>query len=254
MEDYDESPIVIDGYSSVQAIRRSQKRTDARPPVAQRALPSRQDEGKSGKQAGAKIDHTVIPQKHEVVCYECEYVFMVSGSIKDTMCPKCHRSLRMEDLAIDGKWTESIRTIGTVNIKAETILEGAEIRARDIILAGNAENGIIRAGRKLELHKGAKFNIAKTRMMDLVIRKGADFAIPATISLRNLEVEGTLKARVFADGVVVIKRGAILDGELHTPHLVVEDGGGLKAQVVSGIRKDKAPERTPERGLVSNNK
>jgi len=244
MEDYDESPIVIDGFSSVQAIRRAQKRTDPRSAATAGETPENKAEGRDGKRAGAKIDHTVLPQKHEVVCYECDYIFMVSGRIQDTMCPKCHRSLRMEDLTINSKWSESIRTIGTVNIKAGTVLEGAEIRARDIILAGNAENGIIRAGRRLELHMGAKFNIAKTRMRDLIISKDADFSIPATVSLRNLEVGGTLKARIFADGVVVIKQGGILDGEVHTPRLVVEDGGGLKAQVVSGISRDRPSSRT----------
>ncbi|MDD4871600.1 MAG: polymer-forming cytoskeletal protein, partial [Kiritimatiellae bacterium] len=224
MEDYDERPIVIDGFSSVQAIRRAQKRTESRHSKKSAEIPDQQTENTHAKKSGVRIDHTVIPQKHEIACYECDYIFMISGRIQDTICPKCHKPLRMTNHVINNECTESVRTIGTIEVKAEGVLNGAEIRARDIILAGNAENGSIRAGRRLELCKGARFNIKKTRMKDLMIRKGGEFVIPSTISCRNLEVEGILKTRIFADGMVTIKRGGILDGELHTPHLVVEDG------------------------------
>jgi len=253
VEDYDESPIVIDGYSSVQAIRRAQKRAVHQASKTPDHAPDAQTEHAHKKKPGTRIDHTVIPQKHEVVCYECEYPFMMAGRIQDTMCPKCHKQLRMTDHIINGEWTEAVKTIGIIDFKAGGILKGAELRARDIILAGNAEDGSLKAGRKLELCKGARFNIAKVRMKDLVIRKGGDFAIKSAISCRNLEVEGALKARIFAEGIVTIKRGGVLDGELHTPHLSVEEGGGLKAAVVIGIGKDRTAKWNPEPELVVNN-
>jgi hypothetical protein len=253
MEDYDERPIVIDGFSSVQAIRRAQRRTDSKSSKTPDETQDQHKDNVRSKKSGVRIDHTVIPQKYEIVCYECDYLFMISGRIQDTICPKCHRPLKMTDHIIHGEWTESVRTIGTIDVKAGGVLNGAELRARDIILAGNAENGIIRAGRRLELCKGARFNIAKTRMKDLVVRKGGEFIIPSTISCRNIEVEGTLKTRIFADGMVTIKKGGILDGELHTPHLIVEDGGGLEAEVVIGIGKNRAIAGNIEPEIVINN-
>jgi len=252
MEDFEEHPIVIDGFSSVQAIRRAQRRTETDTPGRSGGKPDQQKENGHAKKAGARIDHTVIPGKHEIICYECDYLFMLAGRIQDTMCPKCHKPLKVTDHVIDGEWAESLRTIGTINIKEGAVLNGSELRARDIILAGNAENGIIRAGRRLELCKGARLNMAKTRMKDVFVRKGGEFEFSSTITLRDLEIEGSLKARIFADGLVIIKNGGTLDGELHTPHLVVEDGGGLKARVVIGIGKNRTTTHNIEPEIVTN--
>ena len=90
-------------------------------------------------------------------------------------------------------------------------------------------------------------------MKDLCIRKGGEFEISSTISCRDLDLEGKLKARIFADGMVRIKCGGILDGELHTPHLVVEDGGGLAAKVVIGIGGNSKPADQSEPKVVTNN-
>jgi len=253
MEDFDEHPIVINGFNSVQAIRRAERRTASETSKKHGNKPDLLIETAQEKKSGARIDHTVIPKKYEITCYECDYFFMVSGRIQDTMCPKCHKTLKVLDQTINGEWTESIRSIGTVELKEAAVLNGAEIRARDIILAGNAENGVIRAGRRLDLCKGARVNMAKTRMKDLCIRKGGEFDISTTISCRDLELEGKLKARIFADGIVRIKRGGILDGELHTPHLVVEDGGGLAAKVVIGIGGNKKSAQHAEPEVVTNN-
>lgn len=253
MEDFDERPIVIDGYNSVRAIRRAQRRNASESSRKSINKPDQKEETVQNKKSGARINHTVIPKKHEITCYECDYYFMVSGRIQDTMCPKCHKNLKAIDHTINGEWTDSVRTIGTVELKAEAVLNGAEIRARDIILEGNAEKGTIRAGRRLELRKGARLNMARTRMKDLCVMKGGEFELSSTITCRDLEIEGTLKARIFADGMVRIKCGGILDGELHTPHLIVEDGGGLEAKVVIGIGKKKDPAHDTEPEVVMNN-
>lgn len=253
MEDYDERPIVIDGYSSVQAIRRSQKRPGGIDASETGETPDGRREPPRSSKAGARIDHTVMPPRHEIACCECDYVFIMAGRITDTMCPKCHRQLKVTDHVIKSEWTEPIRTLGIIDIREDGVINGVELRGRDIILAGNAEKGIIRAGRRLELCKGARFNVAKMKMKDLLIRKGAEFEIQSTISCRNLEVEGFLKTRIFADGIVTIRQGGVLDGELHTPHLVVEDGGGLEAAVVIGVGKGRAATRSTEPEIVVNN-
>ena len=44
-------------------------------------------------------------------------------------------------------------------------------------------------------------------------------------------VEGELDAQIHADRSVVIRPGGVLRGEVHTSHLVIDEGGGLKARV-----------------------
>jgi hypothetical protein len=45
---------------------------------------------------------------------------------------------------------------------------------------------------------------------------------------RDVEIACTLRANLHATGVVTIRIGGLLEGELHGGHLVVEDGGGLR--------------------------
>lgn len=243
MSDFDESPPMIDGFSSVRAIRRAQKKKKKTAGGAEGTGDSSPEPVEGGNdRPPVHIDHTVLPDKHEVICYECDYAFVMPGRIQDTLCPKCHRPLKTRHFVIDAEWTETIKTIGTVELKPTAVLNGAEIRARDVILEGNAENGSIRALRRLELCPGARFTIARVKMRDLVVRTGGVFDIPAVIACRDLEVEGTLTAKIFADGVARVRNGGCLNGELHVPHLIMEDGCRVTARLVVGLGKGPAKE------------
>lgn len=236
---------VIDGFTSVQAVRRAGRRSKGsrtRPSrsklPAVEAKPEKKEKKKIRSKPATRIGHTVIPAKHEIVCYECGYTFTLQGRIHKPLCPKCHEFLDMTDHTIDSEWTKTIKTIGTVELKAEGVLKGAELIARDVILAGDAKDGAIRACRRLELCPGARFDIANVRMRDLVIRSGGKFTLRRKIVCRDLEIEGNFNARVYTEGIVTVKTGGFLLGEVHGPHLIVEEGGGLKAKVVVGIRKE----------------
>lgn len=228
---------MIDGFTSVQAVRRAAGRTgDARKRPSHTTPPAREknrQEDKKTRKRAARIGHTVIPAKYEIVCYECGYTFKLSGRVYNTICPKCHKRLKTLDYTIDREWAAEIKTIGTIEIKAGGVLKGAELTARDVILAGNAEEGTI-ACRRLELCPGARFDIATVKIRDLLIRSGGNFIITRKFACKNLEVEGQLKGRIFTDGIVTIRPGGFLRGELHGQHLVVQEGGGLKAKVAVG--------------------
>jgi len=230
-------PSVIDGFSSVQAVRHAGRSSNGpRTRPSRTTLPAttaKPDEKKNtvGKLA-SRIGHTVIPVKYEIVCYECAYTFTLTGRLQDTICPKCHALLDGSDHTIDREWTGTIKTIGTIELKPEGALKGGEFIARNVIIAGHAEEGIIQAYQRLALGAGATFDVARIRMKDLVIRKDGKFTITSKFTCRNLEVEGELKAKVFIEGIVRIRRGGFLRGEVYTPHLVVEEGGGLWAKVV----------------------
>jgi cytoskeletal protein CcmA (bactofilin family) len=222
---------VIDGFTSVQAMRRIERRAaQARQPATPKS-PAPVEPSPA-----AHFASSVMPQKYEITCYECGYLFALQGHVHDTLCPKCHRNLEALNLTIEGEWTVPVKTIGTVELKAGSVLKNVEINARDVILRGNAEDGTLVVTRRLEVHQGATLDIEKTSFRDLAIRSGGKFAFTKKIACRNLEVEGELTASIYSEGVITVRNGGLLKGEVHGPHLVIEEGGGLEARTVAGLK------------------
>jgi len=230
-------PNVIDGFSSIRAVRRADesghsRRFKTRPSQDRVPGPDREPGQKKKDAAPAsRIGHTVVPKKHELLCYECGYAFVIQGVIHYPICPKCHRTLIKDDLSIDNEWTGDVKTIGNVEIKSTGVITSGSITARDILIEGNAEQCVLHVGRRLELGHGARFDPAKTEFKDARIRPDARIKILHKFFCRNLTVEGELTATVFASGSVSVKSGGALLGSLNTARLTVEDGGGLKARL-----------------------
>lgn len=219
---------VIDGFASVQAVRRQR----ARGPGHARAVPEPPRKPEPPKPRNqARIGHTVVPTRHEIICYECDYAFTMSGRLDTTICPKCHEQLLMRDETITGAWAAPIRTIGTVDIQAGAVMKGADIIATDVILAGDARGATIRACRRLELCQGAAFDVSLLRVRDLLIRRGNRIVIKDDVVCRDLMVEGELKAQVFTKGTTTIAPGGLLRGAFRGAHLIVQEGGGLMAKI-----------------------
>lgn len=230
-------PLVIDGLSSVRAARRAgaagrgrsfRSRPSRNKPQQRKRTPSAQA---SGSTSASRIRQTAVPVKHELLCYECGYAFVIRGVIHNTICPKCHRKLLMDDVSIDSEWTGNVKTVGNVEVRKNGVIKSGSITARDIVLEGNAEQAVLYVGRRLELCRGALFDLEKTTFKDLKVSSGASITIRRKLTCRDLDVEGELKASVHSDGVVCIRTGGLLRGSVKAPRLVVEEGGGLKARL-----------------------
>ena len=231
-------PKVIDGFTSIQAVRRTRKRsTGPRLRPSRTRLPAveqRKKQKKSGLEPTARIGQTALPDKHEIVCYECDYAFILQGRLHDTICPKCRKSLQMTHHTIDRECSKTIKTIGSIELTPEGILKGAELIAKDVVLSGDAKEGRIRVWGLLTLCPGAKFDMSTISMKDLMIKSGGKFTVRRKMLCRNLDVSGSINAKIYTDGVVTIRTGGFLRGEIHGLHLIVEEGAGLKAKVFVG--------------------
>jgi cytoskeletal protein CcmA (bactofilin family) len=51
-----------------------------------------------------------------------------------------------------------------------------------------------------------------------------------------------LRAKLTATGTVTVKPGGSLEGEVQTEHLIIEDGGGLKAKARIGPKSEVVSE------------
>lgn len=243
-------PTVINGLASVRAATRAGsgskgpklRSADSKSPP--RRAPAKK---KPGVAPSRNIARTVLPEKHEIVCPDCGYAFKLQGRFEKTFCPKCRVTLEMTHHVIDKPWQGVIKTIGTVEIKKEGEIKGGRIVAGRVIVSGDITGADISACGRLELCKGAVLDPSKLKINDLVIRKDGTFRIPGTLACRNVQVEGTLRAKVFSEGVVTVKPAGLLQGEIHTAHLVVEAGGGLKARMYVSKAPGQEPNKTTAR-------
>ena len=231
----------LDSYATIRAVAHAKPAPKSKTPAPD--APASVDAPPSDAQKlGARVARTAIPVKHHIECYECNYKFQMHGRATSTSCPKCRTLLDLNDHTIDGECVDTIKTAGTIRIAPTGVLKSGNLIASEIVLEGILEGGRVRALRVLELGAGAIFSEKDVAAPDLRIAAGAEFKFKQEVKYRNIEIAGMLKAKLTATGVVTVKPGGLLEGEVHTEHLIIEDGGGLKAKARIGPKPKPAPE------------
>jgi len=227
-------PLVIDGFASVQAVRRAGKnRKKPHYGQSRTTLPAADKKARTGTKAGprAKIGHTVVPDIFEIVCYECGYTFNLRGRIQKTYCPKCRKTLVADEQIIESDWSGRVKTIGTVQVRNGGSLTKAHVVVGSLILDGRIEESTTKIGRRLELGSNASGDIAKIDTRDILIRADAKLSYRAKLRCENLIVEGDFRGTVEVSGLVTVMSGAFLQGRVKAARLLLHEGGGLKATV-----------------------
>jgi len=231
----------LDSYATIRAIARSKSAPSA--PVPASGEPAAHEETPHDpSKPGARVARTTVPVKHRIDCYECGYKFQLHGRATAAHCPKCRALLDLSDHVIDTEWVDTVKTAGTIRLTSTGVLKNGDLIGADVILEGIIEGGRARALRTLELGAGAIFSEKAVSGPDLRIGSGADFNFKQDAKYRNVEVLGTFRARLEATGMITVKPGGLLEGEVRTEHLVVEDGGGLKAQLHIGPKAEAPAE------------
>ena len=221
----------LDSYATIRAVAR------AKPASALPAGPSTPGSEQpsapptESQQSGARVARTALPVKHQILCYECGYKFQTHGRVTSTHCPKCRALLDLTDHTIDSEWVDTIKTAGTIRLTPTGVLKSGDLIGADVIVEGIIEGGRARALRTLELAAGAIFSEKAVSGPDLRIGPGAEFKFKQTGKYRNVEVCGSLIGKLEVAGLVTVKAGGLIEGELHAEHLIVEEGGGLKADL-----------------------
>jgi cytoskeletal protein CcmA (bactofilin family) len=137
---------------------------------------------------------------------------------------------------------ETIKTAGTIRLTATGVLKSGDLIGAEVIIEGIIEGGRARALRTLELGAGAIFSEKAVSGPDLRIAPGAEFKFKQEARYRNVEIFGTLDAKLESTGIITVRPGGLLSGEVQAQHLVVEDGGGLKATLRIAPKSEAIPE------------
>jgi cytoskeletal protein CcmA (bactofilin family) len=228
---------VVDGYSAVKAAAHAVKPPDQ--PETAPPVPASPESGGppppgEAQKLGAFVGRTVMPVKRVIECYECGYKFQLHGKAASTNCSKCRAILDLTDHVIDGRWAAPFKTAGVIHLTVTGILQSGDLVANDFVLEGTIEAGTVRALRKLEIRPGARFSEQNIQAPELVIAPAATIAFIDPAEFRDVEIFGALRANLSASGVVTIHPGGSFEGQLQSAHLIVEDGGGLIAELRIG--------------------
>jgi len=222
---------MIDGYSSVQAIRRLDGKASPRAKPPEESAP---DEGAPPTPAPPKpasFGHTALPTRHDLICYSCGYAFVVTGRLDKVICPKCKTRLETGDKHIDGAWSGNLKTVGRVYINSGATVTSSSIVAMDIRVAGICRNTRLEPTRHIELDTGAQVDIDKLSGQRLVIIEDAKLTFDEPLRCRSLEIRGELQADARPSEGGEIHPGGMFRGTLHAPRLIVHEGAGLKAHL-----------------------
>jgi len=228
----------LDSYATIRAVARNKPAPGSPGPAAESGLT--EAPSTEGQKLGARVARTTVPVRHEIDCYECGYKFQVHGRVTTTHCPKCRALLDLTDHTIDAEWVDTIKTAGTIHLTPTGVLKSGDLIGADVVLEGIIEGGRARALRTIELGAGAIFSEKAVSAPDLRVAAGADFKFKQVMKYRNVELFGALHGNLEAAGVITVKPGGLLEGEVHGEHLVVEDGGGLKAMLHIGPKEETA--------------
>lgn len=236
---------VVDGFTTLQAAQRAAAKGGhpQHPPAegAQPAAKAPPPEKVTADHASGKlrVGHTAQPTRHDIVCYECGFPFFLTGQLKSTYCPKCRSILEAAEQTIDGEWNGSIKTIGLVRITTNGVVkEGARIAANCVVLEGRIEGGKVDICGRLSLCPGGLFVPQSVKVADLAIMPGALLKVDGELSIRSIEIAGEVQGRLRTTGLVMVRAGGRLAGELVGHHLVVEDGAILNATIEITPRPD----------------
>jgi cytoskeletal protein CcmA (bactofilin family) len=229
------TPGMIDGFTSVQAVRHKRERSTERKSSEGKAPPAVAEESRHRSVPAEKkkvsIGHTALPTRHELVCYSCRYNFVVNGRLDKVFCPKCREQLETDDHSIEGDWRKDILTVGTVHIKSGSKVIGANIIATDIIIGGDCSEANLKPTRHIEMETGAVVSPGVLNNHKVIIRAGAQLSLDAPLRCADLEIHGEIQAKALPTGKVTVYAGGMFRGELEAAHLIVHEGGGLSANL-----------------------
>lgn len=231
-------PVTLDGFNTVQALRRSRTAPPARDPGG--PLPPAETERPAATPAPqqARIRHTTMPIRHTIHCYHCGFEFVHTGRLEKVLCPKCRTFLNADPHTIAELWSGRLQTLGTVTIAAAGHVKSGEVAAMDLILHGRVSGGRVDVMRRLELFAGSSMDLALFRYADLVVHQGMTLAPADPIRCGAFTVAGEVEAVVECTGCVTIAGTALFRGSIRAPSLIVEDGATMEADVAVAVENE----------------
>ena len=168
----------------------------------------------------------------EIECFDCKAKQEVSSAATSTICPKCSTHIDLRDYKIITSFSRTIRTHGAVHLTAKGDLSSSSVTCRSALIEGKLR-GNMHCAETATVDFSGKIPGRLTAGRVIVERK-AVVQFFRRVRVKSIEIRGRMTGEVIAETEVIIRRNAILDGNVTAKSISVEKGGMFSGQLIIG--------------------
>ena len=178
-------------------------------------------------------------KERRVNCLFCNAAQTVSSLAKSGSCVQCGHYLDFRDFKVEGAFSKSIETHGTVTITKTGEMTSPKVSCAAAIVLGKVNGNLVCSTTAHVRTKGRVLGSIQAR--ELIIEKQADVEFVRPLHVGTAEINGKISARIFADSVTINKHGA-LDGAVTAKSIKIERGGIFHGDLIIGQQKEEQQE------------
>ena len=160
-----------------------------------------------------------------------------------TICPSCSAHIDLSDYKIATSFSRSIRTTGEVHVTAKGDLSSSSVRCSRAVIEGRLR-GNLDSGGSIIIYASGKIP-GKLSASEMVIEKRSQVQFFRRVRVANIEIRGRMSGEIVADGLVTIRKYAVLEGDVTARAINVEKGGAFSGQLIIGKRGLQQAELLP---------
>ena len=192
-----------------------------------------------------KFDGFFKPSGSSVVqCFECGAKQEISAAASSTICPACSRHIDLRDYKITTSFSRVIRTHGQIHVTGRGDLSSTNVACRSALIEGRLRGNLDCAG-PVTITVSGKIP-GRISAHHVLIERKATVQFFRRLNVKSIEIRGHMTGEIVAETVVVIHRGASLEGDVTARAITVEKGGVFSGQLVIGSRGLTQGELLPE--------
>jgi cytoskeletal protein CcmA (bactofilin family) len=175
----------------------------------------------------------------QVNCLHCNATQRVSSLAKSGSCSHCGHYLDFRDFKVEGNFSKSIETHGTITITKNGELTSPKVSCAAAIVFGKVNGNLVCSTTAHVRTKGRVLGSIQAR--ELIIEKQANVEFVRPLHVGTAEINGKISARIFADSVRINKHGA-LEGAVTAKSIQIERGGIFHGDLIIGQVKEEQQE------------
>ncbi|MEY2480178.1 MAG: hypothetical protein QOI04_1105 [Verrucomicrobiota bacterium] len=184
-----------------------------------------------------------------VQCFECGAKQEISDAASSTICPACSRHIDLRDYKITTSFSRVIRTHGQIHVTSRGDLSSTNVACRSALIEGRLRGNLDCAG-PVTIAVSGKIP-GRVNAHHVLIERKAEVQFFRRLTVKSIEIRGRMTGEIVAQTVVVIHRGASLEGNVTAKGITVEKGGMFSGQLIIGNSGLTQGELLPEAKPVS---
>ena len=175
----------------------------------------------------------------QVNCLHCNAPQSVSSLAKSGSCGQCGHYLDFRDIKVDGNFSKSIETHGTITVTKSGEITSPKVSCAAAVVMGKVNGNLVCSTTAHVRTKGRVLGSIQARQ--LIIEKGADVEFVRPLLVGTAEINGKISGRIIADAVTINKHGA-MEGAITARSIQIERGGIFHGDLVIGQQKEEQQE------------